>query len=306
MKINNTLSNSVTSTQELLANKLKNVLQQDNTITQNRSFDSIDAVLKDLFSKTNEAIESNSKLLEVLKNLPIFKSFGGISKELNSLSKMLNDQPLQNNIKQSLQNATLDMKKIDTNILKSHLSKSGIFLESFIKNFIQKEGEQTTQMLENIKSSLLELAKSPNEDIKNQANKILTQLEYFALFSYLNDSNKIPLSLDWDELNDGDIEFFKSSKELQTCSINLNLEKYGEIKVNLSCDEHKQINIAFLCEQGSLKQKVQENLPQAKQMIYNADLKLQSIGVHDLKEQKDIEDKFQDDLSNDYETDIRV
>jgi len=306
MKINNTLSNSVTSTQDLLANKLKNILQQDNTISQNKSFDSIDSILKDLFSKTNGGLESNSKLLEVLKNLPIFKSFGGVGKELNTLSNMLENQPLEKNIKQNLQTATLDMKKIDSNILKTHFSKSGIFLESFIKNFIQKENEQNTQMLENIKSSLLELSKSPNDDIKNQANKIITQLEYFALFSYLNDSNKIPLSLDWDELKDGDIEFFKASKELQTCSINLQLEQYGEIKINLSCDEHKQINIAFLCEQDNLKKKVQENFSLAKQMIYEADLKLQSMGVHDLNTQKEIKSKFQDDRVNDYEIDIRV
>lgn len=308
MKINSAFSNNpnqnIQSTQDILNHKIQSLIENDASIDK-RTFQNIDTILKDLFAKTNNFQEISSKILQLLKQLPIFKSFDGLGKELNTLLDMLKNTNTDSKIKQEIKNIFLDLNKIDANILKNHVQKSGIFFESYLKKFSDSKID-SSQVFENTKSTLLLLGQSFDDEIKNQANKILSQIEYFALFSYLNNTNKIPLSLEWDDLKDGNIEFYKKSNELHTCTLNLHLELFGELKINFSYDEYKQLNIAFMCENESFKDIIQNNLPLAKQMLFESNLNLQSIGVHLLKNNLDLNKRFTNDTYNPYEVDIRV
>ena len=303
VKQNNSTNTIDTST--LLQQKLTNIVKNDVSLS-NKNFANIDTLLKEIFSNLSNNTSSKSQILNLLKQLPVFKNFEGLPKEINTLIKNLETNQNTNQKElTNLKSAIVDIKVFDLNALKSSLSKSGVFLESYIKNFILKHNPQE-DFAENIKSTLLKLTESPNEEIKNQANKIISQLEYFSLFSIVNDSNKIPLNIDWYDLKEGDIEFFEPIDSFNTCQIHLDLESLGKLNINLSYDKNENVNIAFVCKEELTKQSIQENFQTLRKQLNNKQIKLQSLGVHDLKEKESLEQKFDNSVSHNYSVDIKA
>jgi hypothetical protein len=299
----NNLKNTI-ATATLLQQKFDTIVKNDVSL-KNKNFVNIDTLLKELFSNLANNTNSKSHVLNLLKQLPVFKNFEGLPKEIMRLLDIIQNNKQNTKEIDNLKNAIIDIKKIDTNSLKNSLNKSGVFLENYIKNFIHNQSSKE-EFVENIKSTLLKLSESPTEEIKNQANKIISQLEYFSLFSLVNDSNKIPLSFDWNDLKEGDIEFYEPKNQLKTCQINLDLQSLGEIKINLSYDKDENINIAFLCKEEDSKECIRNNFQTLRSNLSNNNLKLQSLGVHDLKLKESLDEKFKQSVSNHYGVDIKV
>jgi hypothetical protein len=303
MNITNNNLHTKFDTTTILKERLTNITKADISLQKNTL--QVDLLLKELFSNLANNTNTKTQILSLLQQLPVFKNFGGLGKELNTLVKQLQQTNINTKEIDSLKSAIIDIKKIDGSGLKNSLGKSGIFLENYIKNFINNQSPKET-FIDNIKTSLLNISESPNEEIKNQVNKIISQMEYFSLFSLVNDSNKIPLSFDWNDLNDGDIEFFKETNELHTCQINLDLDSLGEIKINLSYDKDENINIAFLCDKGDTKNAIQDNVQALRHSLNSNHLKLQSLGVHDLNEKNSLDKKFESFTLNNYSIDIKA
>jgi flagellar hook-length control protein FliK len=243
-------------------------------------------ILKNLFNEVITKQKTNKVLLETIKNLPAFKSFQNFSTEIKELIKQLEiELPKSKQIEQ-LKSTLTDIKQVDAKVLEKGVAKSGVFLESYLKNFMQTSNKS---MQENIKAQIFddiktiltsfESSESVSDSIKIQANKMVTQIEYYQLLSYLNNSNFTYLPFDWNELEDGDIEFKKDDKDEHTCHINLSLKHYGKLKINIIYADGNFLSLGFFPEQSELKEKLQENLPLLRKMMKNIQMNLVNISI---------------------------
>ena len=282
-----------------------------NKLSQNNLADIFKNIFNDIITKQ----KTNKVLLESIKNLPAFKSFQNFSSEIKELIRQLEiELPKSKQIEQ-LKSILIDIKQIDAKILEKNVLKGGIFLESYLKKFIQTSNKKLqndlkTQIFDDIKTILitLETSEQIGDGIKSQVNKMVTQIEYYQLLSYLNYSNFTYLPFDYDEIEDGNIEF-KSNKKEHTCCIDLSLKHYGELKINIIYKDKDFLSLGFFPKQDTLKEKIQNNLPKLRKMLKNIQMNLQNITViknQSSKTDPDLE-KFKafNDDSN-YRIDIRV
>jgi flagellar hook-length control protein FliK len=305
---NSTLSTEQKNTSKDIGNTLLNKAIQHKNIN-------LTDILKNIFNEIITKQKTNKALLETIKNLPAFKSFQNFSSEIKELIKQLEvELPKSKQIEQ-LKSMLTDIKQIDAKVLKKGVLKSGVLLESYLKNFIQTsnknlQNEIKVQLFDDIKTILttIETSEQTTELVKNQANKMVTQIEYYQLLSYLNHSNFTYLPFDWNELEDGDIEF-KSEKDEHTCHINLTLKHYGNLKINIIYTDGNFLSLGFFPEQNDLKEKIQENLPILRKMMNNIQMNLLNVSIIENQEKKQDPNiakfgAFNDDSN--YRIDIRV
>lgn len=272
-------------------------------------------ILKSLFNEAITKQKVNKALLETIKTIPAFQSFQNFSEEIKQLIKQLElELPKSKQIEQ-LKSMLTDIRQIDAKALEKGIFKSGIFLESYLKNFIQTSNKSLqsdikTQILDDVKVLLhtLETSDNTSDSIKTQANKMVTQIEFYQLLSYLNHSNFTYLPFDWNELEDGNIEF-KSDRDEHTCQINLFLQKYGKLKINIIYTDNNFLSLGFFPEQENLKEKIQQNLPELRRMIKNIQMNLQNISIIEntqIKQNPNIEKFKTFNHNNDFRIDIKV
>jgi hypothetical protein len=304
----NSVSKTVENAQKTVQNELLSKTNSHKNIN-------LTDILKNLFTEVITKQKTNKALLETIKNLPAFQSFQNFSSEIKELIKQLEvELPKSKQIEQ-LKSMLTDIKQIDAKVLKKGVLKSGVLLESYLKNFIQTsnknlQNEIKVQLFDDIKTILttIETSEQTTELVKNQANKMVTQIEYYQLLSYLNHSNFTYLPFDWNELEDGDIEF-KSDKDEHTCHINLTLKHYGNLKINIIYTDGNFLSLGFFPEQNDLKEKIQENLPILRKMMNNIQMNLLNVSIIENQEKKQDPNiakfgAFNDDSN--YRIDIRV
>lgn len=139
-----------------------------------------------------------------------------------------------------------------------------------------------TQVHEALSSSSLPNAK----DALDVANKLLTQIDYHQLVSYVSSSAHLYIPFAWNGLNGGSMMMKQTKEENFHCQIDLDLEKYGKINMMLLLSHDKYIDITIATQQNDLKDKVQEHLSSLKQALNEVGLIIGGVKIIEYKETK--------------------
>jgi len=312
-----------------IASSEKNNISKDGAKIQNTNKDTqkgvnlfeslknknVQDVLKTLLSDLVSQNKSNKAILETLKNEPIFKEFKSFSSEVKTLIKMLENSNIKPEQLEKLKNSHIDIKNIDNKVLKQQLSKSGVFLESYLKNLasttnIENKNELKQNIINDMKATLLGVGEElkENSEALKQNNKLLNQIEYYQLYSLSDNSNHNYLPFSWDDLEDGDINFKQTKEDSFSCVISLNFKYYGDVKINLILDEPNKLAISFFIQQEDLKEKLQKELQVLRKSLKGIDIDLQSLYLFDYIKQEDKSQEIQayTAYNKQYGVDIKV
>ena len=264
----------------------------------------IQSTLKDLFNNLLDGAKASKTILSDLKNSSVFKDFTKFSSEIKTLIDMLEKSNTNSNKIEVLKNSLIDMKQLDEKSLKSSLNKTGVFLESYLKNIssglddTNSNSKMNKALFSDLKALLLQINEESSKDnsslqkeIFKQSEKMLAQIDYYQLLSLSNSSNNTYLPFSWDNLEDGNIEFSQENENNFSCHINLELINYGKINMKLLFEKENNLNMAFFVEKEEMKEKLQRNLKDLRIKLNDIGIKLNSLNIFDLisQEQKNKE-----------------
>ena len=238
----------------------KDLQQHSNNLKNTSVTDGLKTILTELFENT----KSDKILLNIAKNSSIFKTFEQFGNEAKKLIELLQNQNTKSVDLSSLKSLFLNIENFDEKKLKTLIEKSIFSSET--------------------KALLASLSESDDKEVQKQANKMITQIEYFQLNSYLNNSLYTYLPFDWESFEGGDIEFKKEDSNQYTCHIHLELKEYGNIKINLLYDEQNHISIGFFLENDELKEMMSNNLQSLRISLKAVGVNVQNISLIDAKE----------------------
>jgi hypothetical protein len=146
-------------------------------------------------------------------------------------------------------------------------------------------------MANDLKSNLLSLheeltqSNDPNAPkLLEQTDKLLTQIDYHQLTSYLSASNSIYFPFAWDQLEEGSIAFKKTAGKKFYCEINLRLKEYGELNLMMGLYEGNQLELQAHTEKTELKTLIHENIASLRSLLIDAGLTPRAIRVFEMKE----------------------
>lgn len=170
--------------------------------------------------------------------------------------------------------------------------------EGFSQNRVINE-----RIIDDMKANILhlnhEIKKSSslkNSDIPKIVDKLTLQIDYYQLYSHLNNSSSIYFPFVWDKIEDGSVSIKKVKKNRFYCEINLNLKDYGELKVMLALYDKNQINLNIFIEHKELKNSLRENIASLRKAFIEADLTLRDVRFIDKEINK--ADTYAEDDSN--------
>jgi len=135
-----------------------------------------------------------------------------------------------------------------------------------LKNVVQKS-------LQELESSNI----SNKSELVKQLDKIALQIDYYQLLSHLSDTSAIYLPYSFDALQDGKISIKSAKNNKFFCDIELQLKEYGELKLRLGIFEKNQLNINIECQSDELQAKMQANLQELRENLFNAGIYPQDI-----------------------------
>jgi hypothetical protein len=124
-----------------------------------------------------------------------------------------------------------------------------------------------------------------SKELKNNVDKILSQIDYYQLSSYSSNSNHSYLSFLQDDLEDVDIKFNNQNDNEFTCLIHLSLKEKGDLKILLQLDEEKGLNINIGVEQEEFKEMIQSALQNLRVQINSLGLSVLSLNIFDLSDE---------------------
>ncbi len=133
--------------------------------------------LKNLFESVKNGTKSNANIENILKNSQMFKELGSFSKSLETLDKLLEDEPVLEKYKPQLKAFLKDIKNLDTKTLKEQIAKSGVFLESKISeqniNKNQNLPNNIIKILNQIQDTLKDIKLPQKKQIEEHINKLV-------------------------------------------------------------------------------------------------------------------------------------
>lgn len=143
-------------------------------------------------------------------------------------------------------------------------------------------------MANDVKSNLLTLSRElsssndPNAPkLLEQIDKLLTQIDYHQLVSYLGSSNSIYFPFSWDQLESGSMAFKKTSGKKFYCEINLKLKEYGELNLMMALYDETQLEIQAHTEKPELKNLIHEHIGELRALLIDAGLTPRTLRVYE-------------------------
>lgn len=214
--------------------------------------------------ESNDLLDSIEKLLKNLNNSP---------DELKTFTQQLKNAIIEGDI-------TKDLTALITK-LGEFTNPKELVTDTFLRE----------SMSNDLKSNLLslhdELSRSndPNAlKLLEQTDKLLIQIDYHQLTSYLGASNSLYIPFSWDQLESGSMAFKKTADKKFYCEINLQLKEYGELNLLMALYEGNQLEIQAHAEKPELKSLIQENIGELRSLLINADLTPRSIRIFEMRE----------------------
>ncbi|WP_139453769.1 flagellar hook-length control protein FliK [Campylobacter armoricus] len=238
--------------------------------------------------------QSNKTLLEdifkqnVSKNLNFMQNFqeellDNLNKELGNIGRKLNEilkalDPKNYEAKNSLD----DIKNIE--------KKLEISIKDIGKITQKNTSEINSELQQDLKSTLLQvsnLAKNlDNENILNQANRLIVQLEFNQLLSLANNSIHTFLPFFWNDLEKSNVVFKRGKKDKFYAQINLEFEKLGKINVFLSLSNDKYVDINMMIENVNFRKKLYERAHELKKSLVKVGLLSSNFFISDIVKSK--------------------
>lgn len=131
------------------------------------------------------------------------------------------------------------------------------------------------------------------------SNKLLTQIDYHQLVSYVSSSTHLYIPFTWSGLNGGSMQMKQTKDDHFHCQIDLDLEHYGKINMMLMLSNEKYIDITIATQKSELKEKVSEHLSSLKKALNEVGLISGGVKIIEYKETKMAKnDYFADEALN--------
>lgn len=92
-----------------------------------------------------------------------------------------------------------------------------------------------------------------NKEALEITNRLLTQIEYHQLVSYVSSSTHLYIPFSWDGLKGGSMMMKKSSDEQFHCQLDLDLEAYGKLNMMLILSNEKYIDMTIATQKKRVK-----------------------------------------------------
>lgn len=237
---------------EIVHSPTQSLLKNDNSIDETHLLN------KEAIKAPEQSISPTSLATALSSNTNFQKS----SETVEEALKMV-----VNRLKQQIE--ILDTKTIQQ---ANFVDKSAI-LEQKIHSLIKPElfvGKAMTQklsldptdveLLSDMKGVLTKLndslAPTPqNREALEITNRLLTQIEYHQLFSYVSSSTHLYIPFSWDGLNGGSMMMKQTSDEKFHCQIDLDLEQYGKLNMMLLLSGEKYIDISIAAQKKRVRRK---------------------------------------------------
>jgi len=214
---------------------------------------------------TNTLLDSIEKLLKNLDNAP--------TEELKSFTLQLKSAINEGNTTKEL---TQVIAKLD-----EFTNPKALVTETFLKESMEHD----------LKSNLLALhdeltqSNDPNAPkLLEQTDKLLTQIDYHQITSYIGSSNSIYIPFAWDQLEEGSMAFKKTTDKKFYCEINLRLKEYGELNLMMALYDGNQLEIQAHTEKPELKTLIHDNIATLRSLLIDAGLTPRAIRVFEMKE----------------------
>lgn len=103
-----------------------------------------------------------------------------------------------------------------------------------------------------------------NKEALEITNRLLTQIEYHQLVSYVSSSTHLYVPFNWDGLKGGAMMMKQSSDDNFHCQIDLDLESYGKLNMMLLLSGEKYIDISIAVQKKELSEKITDQLNHLK------------------------------------------
>ena len=247
----------------------------------------IEEAMEENTEKVLPPLSSSASLLSALS--------GSAPKPPESIEEAL--QMVVNRIKQQIE--ILDSKTIQQ---ADFLDKS-TGLEQKIHSLIKPElfvGKAIAQklsldptdveLLSDMKGVLTKLgdnlqASGQNKEALEISNRLLTQIEYHQLVSYVSSSTHLYVPFSWDGLKGGSMMMKQGSDEKFHCQIDLDLEAYGKLNMMLVLAGEKYIDITIASQKKELGSKITQQLSDLKYALNEVGL---ITGTVKMLEYKDV------------------
>ena len=247
----------------------------------------IEEAMEENTEKVLPPLSSSASLLSALS--------GSAPKAPESIEEAL--QMVVNRIKQQIE--ILDSKTIQQ---ADFLDKS-TGLEQKIHSLIKPElfvGKAIAQklsldptdveLLSDMKGVLTKLgdnlqASGQNKEALEISNRLLTQIEYHQLVSYVSSSTHLYVPFSWDGLKGGSMMMKQGSDEKFHCQIDLDLEAYGKLNMMLVLAGEKYIDITIASQKKELGSKITQQLSDLKYALNEVGL---ITGTVKMLEYKDV------------------
>ncbi|EGK7514713.1 flagellar hook-length control protein FliK [Campylobacter lari] len=267
----------------------KNTEEPSKNDSKSQNLQTNNTKLEDIFKSTSGKIlledifkQNVSKNLNFSQNLQeellnnLNKELGLIGRKLNEVLKALD--PKNYEAKNSLD----DIKNIE--------KKLELSIKDLGKITPKDTAEISSELQKDIKSTLLQvsnLAKNlDNENILNQANRLIAQLEFNQLLSLANNSIHTFLPFFWDDLEKSNVVFKRGKKDKFYAQINLEFEKLGKINVFLSLSNDKYIDINMMIENANFRKKLYERAHELKKALVKVGLLSSNFFISDIVKSK--------------------
>ncbi|MDD5717865.1 MAG: flagellar hook-length control protein FliK [Sulfuricurvum sp.] len=277
------------NTNKALAEAIKNATPQE--LAQLKEGISVQSFLTSLFNDKITSSKSDTLLLDILKNSPLFKNMGNFNDSLESLLKELKIQNPLTTQTTAIEHYLSKNGSVDPQNLKYKLVQSGIFLESKLAALLENPHLLEESLQNDLKANLLLLndelrgsEMSEGNPLLEKVDKLLMQIDYYQLVSLLEHSNTLYFPFSWDQLQEGSVSFKKSGEEKFYCEIDLKLREYGELTLRMGLYDINQIDIQIVTEKPALKTLFQENLQELRSLMSHSGLTVRKIRLSTMDE----------------------
>lgn len=114
--------------------------------------------------------------------------------------------------------------------------------------------------------------------------KLLTQIEYHQLVSYVGSATHVYIPFTWNGLKEGSMMMKQTKEDAFHCQIDLDLEQYGKLNMMLFLSGENYLDMTIATQKNELGVKVNEHLSTLKKALNDVGIITQSVRLMEYKE----------------------
>lgn len=114
--------------------------------------------------------------------------------------------------------------------------------------------------------------------------KLLTQIEYHQLASYVGSATHLYIPFRWNGLKEGSMMMKQTKEDAFHCQIDLDLEQYGKLNVMLLLSGKNYLDMTIATQKNELGAKVNDHLSTLKKALNDVGIITQSVRLMEYKE----------------------